>query len=113
MGFRIVDKHRAWRLTEFVALFFVLPTLFYLGRFQIAALPMLWLLMIYCLVVLWRAQALHRSLLWNAVPLLPRAPAIFLLFGVCAAVLTSLVYWLAPERCSEWCGRIPMRGRRS
>jgi len=37
-------------------------------------------------------------LLWNSLPLRSRAPAIFLLFGVCAALLTWLVYWFAPER---------------
>ncbi len=89
---------RIWRLCEFLVLFFVLPTLFYLGHFKIAALPVLWLVMIYCLVVLWRSRGLDRKLLWNSVPLLPRAPAIFCLFGACAALLTGLVYWFAPER---------------
>jgi len=89
---------RVWRLLEFSILFFVLPTLFYLGHFQVAALPVLWLMMAYCLLILWRSRGLDRGLLWNAVPLLPRAPAIVLLFGVCAALLTGLVYWFAPER---------------
>jgi len=98
MGLARFDKRRVWRAFEFFALFFLLPTLFYLGHFQVAALPVLWLVMIYCLVVLWRSRGLDGSLLWNAVPLIPRAPGILLLFALCAALLTGLVYWLAPDR---------------
>ena len=83
-------------MLEFLVLFFLLPTVIYVGRFRVHAIPMLWLLMAYCLWILWRtgdlslAQiGLHDS--WRS---LPSILAIFLPFVV---VVTALVQRFAPQ----------------
>jgi hypothetical protein len=81
---------------EFVAVFLILPTLFYKGRFRVPALPALWILTAYCLTMLWREGRLAVA---GLVPSMlgQRLPSIMALFVPFALVTTGLVYCYAPR----------------
>lgn len=81
-------------MIEFLILFFMLPTAIYIGRFRVHALPMLWVLMAYCLWILGREGKLplvqpETAALWRS---LPSILAIFVPFVV---VITALVHRFA------------------
>ena len=78
------------RVIEILAPFAVLPTVFYLGRFRVHALPVLWMLMGYCLWALWRDGELRLA---GMVPfgLAGRLPSILAPFLVFAVVVAGLV----------------------
>jgi uncharacterized protein len=76
---------------EFLILFFLLPTAIYVGRFRIHAIPMLWVLMAYCLWVLSREGRL--SLVQpEFAGLAERLSSIFVIFAAFVIVITALVY---------------------
>ena len=81
---------------EFVLLFFVLPTLFYWGRFNVPALPVLWILTSYCLWVLWRKGRLDDAGL-APLGLAERLRSIMAIFLPFAIGVTGLVYRYARQ----------------
>ena len=83
-------------MIEFFVLFLILPTLLYLGRFRVPALPMLWILTAYCLWVLWREGKLSLARL-ELVGLSERLPSILAIFFPFVIVTTALVYRYAPR----------------
>jgi uncharacterized protein len=83
-------------MIEFFVLFLILPTLLYFGKFRVPALPMLWVLMAYCLWVLWREGKLSLARL-ELVGLKERLPSILAIFLPFAIVMTALVYRYAPR----------------
>jgi uncharacterized protein len=81
---------------EFLVLFFLLPTVIYVSRLRIHAIPLLWVLMSYCLWVLWRDGNL--SLVRpEFVGLAKCLPSILPLFAAFVIVITALVYRYAPR----------------
>jgi uncharacterized protein len=81
---------------ELLILFFLLPTVIYISRLRIHAIPLLWILMSYCLWVLWREG--HLSLVRPEFEgLVRRLPSILTLFAAFVIVITALVYRYAPR----------------
>lgn len=89
MRFRVLAEVRF--LIEFVALFLLLPTLFYWGRFRVPALPGLWVLTAYCLYVLWMKGKLGDARVVTA-GLANQIPSILVIFLPFAVLITGLVY---------------------
>jgi membrane protease YdiL (CAAX protease family) len=91
---------RSWlvaaRVTEFVVLFFVLPTVFSIGRHRLPAIPGLWVLTAYCLFVLLHDPGFGREHLWSAGTLRQSAATILLVFAVATVIGTVLVLRFAP-----------------
>lgn len=81
---------------EFLVLFAVLPTLLYLGRFRLPALPMLWSLTAYCLWALSRQGKLDAVRL-SPVGLLQQLPLILPLFLLFVIATTGLTRRYAPR----------------
>jgi len=76
---------------EFFALFVLLPTVVYCGRFRVPALPLLWLLAAYCAWVLWRnGQPDDASLL--PIGIGRWLPSILIPFLIFAAAATAATY---------------------
>lgn len=94
--FRAIIIAVAMHAVEFLLLFLVGPTLFAYGRHQIPAIPMLWVLMTYCLFILLRDPAFDRRSLWNTAPLGHYAPSILGLFAVTALIGITLVMRFGP-----------------
>lgn len=84
------------RIFEFAVLFFAIPTAFTLLRPKIPAIPALWILMSYCLVVLLRDPSFNRELLWNAGAFPKYALPIFALYALGVLVISSAVLRFAP-----------------
>jgi membrane protease YdiL (CAAX protease family) len=76
---------------EFLLMFFIGPTVFAYTRHRIPAIPMLWVLMAYCLFVLLRDPKFDRGSFWNAAPLDRYGWAILGLFTVAAVIGIVLV----------------------
>jgi hypothetical protein len=81
---------------EFVLLFFVGPTLFVLARPRISPIPLSWLIMAYCLVVMLRDPRFDRARLWDTAGQRQHAPAILSLFAVVATIGIALVRNCSP-----------------
>jgi membrane protease YdiL (CAAX protease family) len=92
---------RCWLVTaraiEFVALFFVLPTLLYVARHRIPVIPALWVLTAYCLFVLLHDPGFGREQLWSAGVLRQSAASILVIFAVAVVIGTLLVLHFAPD----------------
>ena len=83
-------------MLEFVILYFLLPTAIYVGRFRVHAIPMLWLLMAYCLWVLWRSG--HLALAQPSFQQFGHSlPSIFAIFVPFLVVVTVLMHLFAPQ----------------
>jgi membrane protease YdiL (CAAX protease family) len=76
---------------EFLLLFFIGPTLFAHTRHRIPAIPVLWALTAYCLVILLRDPSFNRRSLWNTAPMEQYTLAILGLFTVAAFIGIVLV----------------------
>jgi hypothetical protein len=76
---------------EFLLLFFVGPTIFTLTRHRLPAIPALWGVTAYCLLVLLRDPNFRGPALWDASGLVAHAPAILSLFALVAVVGIVLV----------------------
>jgi membrane protease YdiL (CAAX protease family) len=72
-------------------LFFVGPALVVVARPRVSPIPLLWVLMVYCLAVLLRNPEFNRALLWDTSGLRHYAPAILALFVVMTAIGIVLV----------------------
>ena len=83
-------------MLEFLTLFFLLPTAIYVGRFRVHAIPMLWVLMSYCLWILWRTGDLGLATV-DLVGFLHQLPSILAIFLPFVVVVTALVYRFAPH----------------
>ncbi len=76
---------------EYLLLFLIGPTAFRYTRHRLPAIPMLWVVMGYCLFILLRDPHFDRGELWNAAPLGHYAPMILGLFGLAAVIGIVLV----------------------
>src|SRR5580693_4818382 len=76
---------------EFLLLFLIGPTLFAYTCHRIPAIPMLWVLMAYCLFILLRDPGFDRKSLWNTAPFAQCAPSILGLFALTAVIGITLV----------------------
>ncbi len=83
-------------MIEFLILFFALPTVIYIGRFRVHALPLLWVLTAYCLWVLWQSGDLTSAKLTFA-GLWRSLPSILALFVPFVIIVTALVHRFAPH----------------
>jgi membrane protease YdiL (CAAX protease family) len=81
----------ALHAVEFLLLFFIGPTLFAYTRHRIPAIPVLWVVMAYCLFILLHDPRFNRHSLWNSAPLERYAPAILSLFVLAAIIGIVLV----------------------
>jgi hypothetical protein len=89
---------RAFLLSEFLLFFFGVPlALFFHLASKLPPLPILWVVAIYCFVVLWRDPAFDRRQLWNPAPLHQQLPQILALFAVGVAIVSLLVRLYAPD----------------
>jgi hypothetical protein len=91
---------------SFLILFFFLPTAIYIGRFRVHAIPMLWMLMGYCLWILRRTGNLLPAQpdvegLWH------RLPSILVVFVPFVIVTTVLVQLFAPHDLFSFVRRQP------
>ena len=86
----IAEALESRRVIEFLVLFFLLPTVIYVGRFRVHAIPMLWLLMAYCLWVLWRGGNLSLARP-DVLGLWAHLPSLLAIFVPFALVITALV----------------------
>jgi hypothetical protein len=89
---------RALLLSESLLLFLGIPlALFFNLASNLPPLPVLWVVAVYCFVVLWRDPAFDRRQLWNSAPLRQQLPQILDLFLAGVAVVTILVRQYAPD----------------
>jgi membrane protease YdiL (CAAX protease family) len=89
--FRAILAIVAMQVVEFLLMFFIGPTVFAFTRHRIPAIPVLWVLMAYCLFVLLRDPKFDRGSFWNSAPLGHYAWAIVGLFAVAAVIGIGLV----------------------
>ena len=87
----------AIHVIEFLLLFFIGPTLFAYTRHRIPAIPALWGLTAYCLIVLLRDPGFDREHLWNAAALSENARPIVALFTLAAVIGIVLVRRFVPD----------------
>lgn len=83
-------------LIEFVAIFVGLPLGYRFLPLQISPLPLLWMVSLYCYLVLRRDPSFPVSRLWNTAATRGQLKSIFVIFCPVALVLGFAVYWLAP-----------------
>ena len=83
---------------EFLLLFVAGPALFVLLRPRISPIPVLWVVMAYCLAVMLRDPKFDRARLWDPSGLRQHAPAILSLFVVITAIGVALMMRYAPGR---------------
>jgi hypothetical protein len=76
---------------EFLLLFVIGPAIFAFTRHRIPAIPTLWGLTAWCLLILLRDPAFDRRTLWNPAPFARCAPSILIIFAVVAATGITLV----------------------
>jgi membrane protease YdiL (CAAX protease family) len=76
---------------EFLLLFVIGPALFAFTRHRIPAIPALWVLTAWCLLILLRDPSFDRVTLWNPAPFARYAPSILILFLVFAAIGAAMV----------------------
>lgn len=89
---------RALLLSEFLLLFVGIPlALFFRLATKLPPLPILWVVAVYCFVVLWRDPAFDRRQLWNATALRRQLPQILAIFAVGSVIVTVLVRQYAPD----------------
>jgi hypothetical protein len=89
---------RLFLLSEFLLLFIGIPlALFFHLASNLPPLPVLWVVAVYCFVVLWRDPTYDRQQLWNSAPLRQQLPQILALFLAGVAIVTILVRQYAPD----------------
>jgi uncharacterized protein len=94
----VTASRRFLLLSEFLLLFFGIPlALFFRLASQLPPLPILWVVAVYCFIILCRDPTFDRRQLWNAAPLRQQLPKILALFAVGIAIVTLLVRQYAPE----------------
>jgi hypothetical protein len=81
----------AFHAVEYLLLFVVGPALFAYTRHRIPAIPVLWGLTGYCLLLLLTDPAFDRRSLWNPEPFAGSAASVFALFGLTALIGIWLV----------------------
>jgi membrane protease YdiL (CAAX protease family) len=86
-----------WLLLEFTVLFVVLPAAFRLGTHRLPAIPTLWVVTIYCLIMLLRDPEFPRESLWNPGPFASSAPLILGLWIPAVALIGAVVFKVAPH----------------
>lgn len=102
-------------MLEFLTLFFLLPTVIYFGRFRIHALPLLWILMAYCLWILWRHGELPLVSL-DTHGLQRHLPSILAILIPFVLLTTALLHRFAPQdlfgflRTQPWLWALVMVG---
>jgi membrane protease YdiL (CAAX protease family) len=82
---------------EFLLLFLAGPSLFAFTRHRIPAIPALWVLMAYCLIILLRDPKFDREHLWHPAPLPHAAPAILGLYAAALVLGIVCILRYAPE----------------
>lgn len=82
---------------EFLLLFVIAPPLFAFTRHRIPAIPVLWLLAVWCLYALWHDPQFDRRRLWNAAGFGRNAMGIATLFAIILMIGIVLVRRFAPE----------------
>jgi hypothetical protein len=84
-------------LAEFVILFFLAPTLFAYARHRVPAIPALWMILAYCLVILWHDPGFNRAVLWSTVGFRQYWPAIVVMFALALTIGIVLVLRYTPQ----------------
>jgi len=84
-------------ITELLLIFVALPLAYRLSPWPIPALPVLWIVTLYCLWQLRRDPAFPASHLWNPNPLTSQLGSILILFLIGASLLYAGVKLFAPE----------------
>ena len=82
---------------EFVVLFLVLPLGFRLSPVELPALPLLWMVALYCFLVLRRDASFNRSRLWNRAALWPNLFSVMVPFAVLGSLIVLGVRLFAPH----------------
>lgn len=88
---------KSFLIVEFLVLFVLIPLYLFLHKPSVPPIPLLWLLALYCLLVLLRDPGFDRSQLWNPSPLYGQLRSILVLFALGVVVLGGAVYALAPS----------------
>jgi membrane protease YdiL (CAAX protease family) len=84
--------------SEFLLSFIGIPlALFFRLATKLPPLPVLWLVSVYCLVVLLRDPTFDRRQLWNPAPLRQQLPQVLALFAAGVIVVSALVHQYAPS----------------
>jgi membrane protease YdiL (CAAX protease family) len=96
-GHRKPDMSRTALVMEFLLLFVALPLGYRFSPRPIPALPVLWVVALYCYWQLRRDPAFSPALLWNPQPAAAQLPSILLCFLVCAAMVWLAVRLVAPD----------------
>ena len=84
-------------ITEFLLLFVAMPLAYRFAPWQVPALPVLWVVALYCYWKLRSDSAFERSRLWNPRPLTAQLLSIFAMFFVGALLIYAGVRVFAPE----------------
>jgi membrane protease YdiL (CAAX protease family) len=84
-------------ITEFLLLFVAMPLAYRLTPWQVPALPVLWIVALYCYWQLRRDGSFDRSRLWNAHPLAAHFVSIITLFVAGALLLFLALRLSAPD----------------
>jgi membrane protease YdiL (CAAX protease family) len=84
-------------IAEFLVLFVVLPLAYRLSPWPVPALPVLWIVTLYCYWQLRRDPTFPASHLWNLQPLASQLGSIMILFLIGASLLYAGVKLFAPE----------------
>lgn len=93
----VTASRRLLLLSEFLLLFLGIPlALFFHLASRLPPLPVLWVVAVYCFIILWRDPTFDRRQLWDAAPLRQQLPQILALFAVGVAIVTILVRQYAP-----------------
>ena len=84
-------------VVEFLLLFVVLPLSYRFSPRPLPALPVLWVVALYCYWQLRRDPAFSRDLLWNPQAAPAQLPSILVCFLACAALVWLAVWLTAPQ----------------
>jgi membrane protease YdiL (CAAX protease family) len=84
-------------IAEFLLLFVILPLAYRFSHWPIPALPLLWLVALYCYWQLRRDPTFLTSHLWNPQPLPSQLRSILICFAIVAITLYAGVKLFAPE----------------
>jgi uncharacterized protein len=91
-------RSKPFLAVEFLALFVAIPLALALDKPIVPPIPLLWMVGIYCLVVLYRDPSYPCAQLWNPRALRRQVGPILLLFTFGMAAMTWLTYTLPPGR---------------
>jgi membrane protease YdiL (CAAX protease family) len=82
---------------EFIVLFILLPLGYRFSRVRIPALPVLWVITIYCGTMLYRDPSFSRSSLWNASAFAPNLVSVLGVFLLLGSLIVAGVRLFVPE----------------